>query len=64
VSVRPSARISRVPTGRISVTFYTENFYDTLLGKFKFDKNQAKMSSTLHGDMGEFFFSAGDIKTP
>jgi hypothetical protein len=51
----PSARISRFPTGRISVKFYTENFYDTLLRRFKFDKNQAKMSSTLHGDLSEFY---------
>jgi hypothetical protein len=62
MSVRPSSRINKVPTGRISVKLYTENFCGSLLRKFKFDKNRAKISSTLHDDVSGDI-AASDIKS-
>jgi hypothetical protein len=43
---RPSACISAVPTGRISVKFDIGDFYKTLLRESKFGCNQVKISGT------------------
>ena len=41
---------SAAPTRRISVTFYTGDFYEDLSINFKFGYNRLKTSGTLHGD--------------
>jgi hypothetical protein len=48
-SVRPSACITAAPTGRTSVKFCTEGFYDNLPSE-SFGENPAKLLATLHDD--------------
>jgi hypothetical protein len=62
LSVRPSAclpahlsaRISAAPTGRISVKFDIEDFYEDQPRNSKFGYNRTKISDTLHEDLRTF----------
>jgi hypothetical protein len=53
--VRPSARISAAPTGRISAKFDTVDFYENLSIKSKFDYKLIKTSATLRVGLIMFY---------
>jgi hypothetical protein len=55
ISVRPSARISVTPTGRISAKFDTVDFYENLSNKSKFGYNLTKTSATLRVGLSVFY---------
>jgi hypothetical protein len=61
LSVRLSTCISPAPTGRMSVEFDTEDFYEALSKKFSFGYSRTKMSVNLHDD--GHFIVAGDINS-
>jgi hypothetical protein len=55
VSVRLSAYISAVPTGRIFVNFEIDNFYVNVLRRIRFGYNWTKIPGTLHEHLSTFY---------
>jgi hypothetical protein len=51
-----SACISAASTGQISVKFDIGGLYANLSRKFKLAQNRAKISGTLHKDLGSLYF--------